>query len=445
MMFNEAGDFVAVAENGTVIRDTGVGHVGASCPTVTKSGNTFSISANGNVSSLNRTIQGVLASAGGKFLVYGSDNRLYLRDDPCLPDGLSVSPTTISGVVDAQMVKAGNHFYIAVRVGGDVNYYRVSGNSSTLLTTVSGVVAGKFDYALDGAGRLYTKQGTNQVRVYSNTNGSTIGTSAALPNPFVAMLGLADRVLVRDNGGNLYEIIPTPSVPRTDVTEAILRDHFNNCTDATHTKAVDGIGTNFIRCLYDQGSSSGNGQRLSSIAFVDGQYRRPNALAIIAPAPTSSSRPEVDANDILFGANALIVRRATDSRIILCTTTSTTISCSNTGVLNASGKHLGFADFSTLSSFYLKSNGSDVFYRSGTTLFVGNVFNPTPILSITVSSATGGNASFDLRRFAFSFRPPTAPFECNTQIVYLPSANGPVKFYTLDRANTCVARILKVY
>ncbi|MFZ8785268.1 hypothetical protein, partial [Thermocrinis sp.] len=66
-------------------------------------------------------------------------------------------------------------------------------------------------------------------------------------------------------------------------------------------------------------------------------------------------------------------------------------------------------------------------------------------LPITVSNASGGNASFDLTRFAFSFRPATAPSGCNTQILYFSSRTASPKTYTLDRANTCVKRILKVY
>jgi hypothetical protein len=271
-------------------------------------------------------------------LVYGSDNRLYLRDDPCLPDGLSVSPAPIANVNDAQMVKVGNDtFYIAVNSGAALNYYRVSGSSSTLVATVPAAIfaGGRFQYTLDGEGRLYVAVDTDgdgapdQVDIYNPNNTTGIpdtNTNAFGGNNVVAMLGFANRVLVRDNAApapNLYDIQPNATVTPLPA-DATLQQHFNNCTDV-QTKAVDGIGTNFIRCLYDQGTAGGNGQRLSSIAFVGGQYRRPNALEQIAPAPAAAPpRAEVAANDILFGANALIVRHATDNRVRLCTTTSTT-------------------------------------------------------------------------------------------------------------------------
>jgi hypothetical protein len=256
------------------------------------------------------------------------------------------------------------------------------------------------------------------------------------------MLGFADRVLVKDASNNFYDITSTAAFINMGSSDTTLRDHFNNCTHATDTKAVDGIGTNFIRCMFDDGSAT-IGQRFSSIAFVDGQYRRPNALVSI----TTGVHTAATQFDILFGANALIVRNAQNNNIHLCTTTSTTspsISCSNTEVLNASGRPLGFADFSNLYSFYLKSKGSEVFYRRGTTLFVGDVFNPTSISSITVGSATGGNASFNLDKFAFSFQPADVPGSCNTRIAYLSSRTASPKDYALP-SGTCVKRILKVF
>jgi hypothetical protein len=96
-------------------------------------------------------------------------------------------------------------------------------------------------------------------------------------------------------------------------------------------------------------------------------------------------------------------------------------------------------------SSYLKSNGNNVFYvRSGGVLKVGNIFDPPSALPITVSDASGGNASFDLNRFAFSFRLGGAP--CATQILYLPSRNASPKIYIIAQpSNACVERILKVY
>ncbi len=450
MMF-DPGNLVAVAENGTVIKeDSGVSHVGASCPTVTKSGTTYSISGNGNVTSVNRTINRVLASAEGKFLVHDSNNRLYLRDDPCLPDGQPVGLASIANVQDAQMVKVGNDFYIAVRhgaSGNQLNYYKVSSSDSTLLTTrTMATGSGRFNYTLDGEGRLYaTVTAADKVDVYAydrNTGTITQITTTALSANVAGMLGFAERVLVRDNAAtvNLYDITPTGGVQQITPADSNLQEHFDNCTHGTHTKAVDGIGTNFIRCMFDNGSQ----QRLSSIAFVNSQYRRPNTFVTIASGTTGATQ-----FDILFGANALIVRHAVDNRIRLCTTTSTTspsISCSDTGVLNAA-RPLGFAPLDSLANFYrsyLKSRESEVSYRSGTALFVGNVFNPTPISSISISDATGGNASFDLTRFAFSFQPAGAL--CNTQILYLSSPTASQKFYTIAQpSNACVTRILKVY
>ncbi|MFZ8860973.1 MAG: hypothetical protein ACO2PP_10810, partial [Thermocrinis sp.] len=148
--------------------------------------------------------------------------------------------------------------------------------------------------------------------------------------------------------------------------------------------------------------------------------------------------------DAKWATNKALVKLSSGLIKLCTTTTAPSIFCSDTDLPSFDTAAIGPA-----AGKYLKSNGDKVFCRVGSsapyTLKVGNIFDPPSALPITVSSVTGGNASFDLRRFAFTFRPPTAPSGCNTQIVYLPSPSGPEKRYTLDRANTCVARILKVY
>jgi hypothetical protein len=257
------------------------------------------------------------------------------------------------------------------------------------------------------------------------------------------VLGFADRVLVKDTASpsNFYDITHTAGFINMGSTDTTLRDHFNNCT-SVQTRAIDGIGTNCIRCMFDDG----NNQNLSSIAFVGGQYRRPTALVTI---DNTAGHTATTQRDILFGANALIVRHATDNRVRLCTTTSTTnpsISCSDTGVSNAAGQPLGFADLNVLFASYLKSNGSEVFYRSGTTLFVGNVFNPTQLsIPLTVPPfPSGGNVSFDLNKFAFGSIPPGGT--CRNRIVYYSSRTASAKIYTITQpSNVCLSAIFRVY
>ncbi len=182
------------------------------------------------------------------------------------------------------MVKVGSDFYIAVRdSSNNLYYFRVSGGGSTLLTTrtMAMMAAGRFNYTLDGEGRLYaTVTAANRVNVFDRDTGAIAATTVALSANVAAMLGFAERVLAKDASNNLYDITPTGGVQQITPADPTLLQHFNNCTDPTNTQAFDGIGTNFIRCMFDDGTAT-NGQRLSSIAFVGGQYRRPNAPLFI--------------------------------------------------------------------------------------------------------------------------------------------------------------------
>jgi hypothetical protein len=78
----------------------------------------------------------VLATAGGKYLVNSSTtNRVYLSSERCPISSDAIELVTApSNHNDAKMVLAGDgNFYIAIRNGTSLNYYKVSGN------TVSGI------------------------------------------------------------------------------------------------------------------------------------------------------------------------------------------------------------------------------------------------------------------------------------------------------------------
>jgi len=126
-------NLVVVTSSGKVIKDshTTAMSVNAVCETVTKGGITYKLNVDGTSSST--TIPTTLASAGGKHLVQDTSNKIYLSDSGCSATGVLVD--TISGVNDAQMVKVGNDFYIAVRAGTTLKYYKVSGNTPTPLNT----------------------------------------------------------------------------------------------------------------------------------------------------------------------------------------------------------------------------------------------------------------------------------------------------------------------
>jgi hypothetical protein len=424
-------ELVVVTRDGKVIKDDGVSvsPTKLACAVVTKSGTDYKLNTDGTSSNITATIPDeVLYGAGDKSLVR-KGTRVYLSDSGCSATGVLVD--TLSSVDDVQMVKVGDDFYIAVRAVTALRYYKVSGNTPTPLnTTIALNVGDRYVYALDGMGRLYAIDAANTVSVY-NIDGKYVGNATVAG--ISGLLALADRVLAK-NGTNANEITTTGStVNAVDKGGGALYTALNRCTDETNTRAIDGVRTNFIRCLYDDDSAT-NIESLHSLRYDSGTY-------VSASYPLSGASSSLA--KALFGAGKVLVRPGNSSSpILLCNTTNTpTISCSSTD----------FPDFDLTNintNKYLKFFGNDVFYTIGSgtlkTLKVGNVFDPPSALPITVDNPSGGNASFDLTKFAFSFTPAGDP--CATQIAYLSSRTASPKTYTIAQpSNACVARILKVY
>jgi len=284
----------------------------------------------------------------------------------------------------------------------------------------------KYYYALDGMGRLYAITDVNtsatpdeiKVDVY-NVDGTLLGSTTIKDDIPTGLLGLANRALIKA-GGNVHEITISGSAVNAAGKGAALYTVVNNCTDS-NTSSVNGAGTNFIRCAHNSG--------LFILTYDSGSGLYSKASHSVA---ISSS------NDVEWATDKVLVKSG--SSIKLCSTPvgATSISCSDTTLPDLDTTLL--KDGTT--DKYLKSNGGNVFYLSGSTLYVGDIFNPTPISSITVSSATGGNASFNLNKFAFSF----GPSSCRNQILYLSSRTASPERYTIAQpSDACVERILKVF
>ena len=432
LLTNSDQDLLVITSSGKVIKDshTSAMTVNASCEAVTKGTTTYKLNTDGTSSSttIPTPIPTIPESVGGKFLVrVGND--IYLSDSKCSATGVLVA--TISSVNDAQMVKVGDDFYIAVRASATaLRYYKVSGNTPTPLnTSITLNTAGRYRYALDGRGVLYANTtDANTVRVFG-TDGLSIGTGTV--TGVSALLPFADRVLALGSS-DVFEVSTTGSIVNAinvATASSALGTALNRCTDATNTRATDGVRTNFIRCAFDDGTD----EILYSLTYDSGTYgSASNTLQSAAHTPVTQA---------LFGAGKVLVP-GPSSTIYLCNTTPTpTISCSATDLPNPDPTNI---------NSYLKFNGLDVFYTIGDGgLKVGNVFDPPSALPITVApppapQPSGGNASLDLNKFAFSFKPAGAP--CATQIVYLSSRTASPKTYTIAQpSNACVARILKVF
>jgi hypothetical protein len=393
-------------------------------------------------------------------------NSIYLTSDRCTTSG-AVLIDTIANIVDAKMRQVGSEFRIAVRhgaaPGANLNYYRVSGTTVTNLRRTPGGLSGAFIalhgtgtnryfYDIDGNGYLYAITGAAQVTVY-DANGSDIA-NVAIPGAGATATGLlafADRVLVKDTTNNAVH-----SINETATRAAVGIDFnaVNRCTQIPTTRAIDGVGTNFIRCVFDDGGGAGNaGLILYSLTFDGAVYG--SASSVINNAAHTAIGP----NDVRFGVGRVLVFDAANN-IRLCTTTNTNppnISCSTTNLPSVNPTNL-ITPANNIG--YLKSNGNNVFYDRNIVNNpvnppeVGNIFGPPSALQITLTPApppagplplaSGGNASFDLTKFAFSFRPPTAPPGCNTHVAYLSSPTATPKLYALP-SGSCVARILKTF
>ena len=426
---------IAVSKTGKVIKDTGISssNIDESCETVTKSGTTYKLNTDGTSSNITATIPDeVLYSAGDKSLVR-KGTRVYLSDSGCSATGVLVdtlsSGVSINDVYMVKVIDSNNnpHFFIAIRTSAnsnrDVKYYRVSGNASTPLNTTIDLhtTPDKYYYALDGKGRLYAITAADTVSVY-NTDGTSAGTASVSGVTFTGLLGLADRALAK-TGTNVYQITTTGSTASAVNKGTVLHEPVNKCTDATNTRATDGEGTNFIRCAANTG--------LYSLTFDSG-----TGLYSKASHSVSISSD----NDVKWATNKVLVKPSTGSIQLCSTTTTPSISCSDTDLLDLNPTNIN-------SGKYLKFNGNNVFYLSGTSPKVGDIFGTQTTLPIAVApppapQPSGGNASFDLTKFAFSFKPAGAA--CNTRIAYFSSPTATPKLYALP-SGACVERILKVY
>jgi hypothetical protein len=353
----------------------------------------------------------------------GTDLNIYLSDSRCGLANAVPIVSSLSNFADAKMAESGGKYYIAIRhgTGGtSLNYYRVSGDTATTLNT-STLHTGPtiYFYDLDGRGVLYAITAADTVTAYKPTDGSSIGTGTV--TGVSALLPFADRVLARGSA-NVFDVHASNTAvtvtSKGDASSA-LYTALNRCIDATNTKAIDGVRTNFIRCVYESSTT----RVLYSLTTNDsGTYG--NAYYNLPAA----------FNDVRWAPNKALVSVGSGPTIYLCNTTTTpTISCSTTDLPDIDPTNI---------NYYLKFSGNNVFYLSGSTLKVGDIFGTLTTLPIAVTAATGGNATFDLTKFAFSFRPAGAA--CNTQIAYLSSPNASPKRYTIAQpSGACVKRILQ--
>jgi hypothetical protein len=420
---------VAVSKDGKVIKeDSNVGFVNAACEAVQKGTKFYKLKTDGS-SSITTIPTDLKASASGKYVVKDQKD-IYLTSDKCSIEGAvyvdTLDPTPAD---DAKMVLGGDgNFYIAVRNGTTLNYYKVSGSTKNKLAAgaLPSVPNRKYSYALDGEGRLYAiNSSAEEVIVYNNSGARISSATVYGANGSGGhLLGFKDRVLAR-NGTAVYEIYQngTNSVSNGtigDVTNSLL----TACTDSTNTKANDGMGTNFNRCAANTG--------LSSLKYDKDDNRYYNATYSV-----SISSPD----NVKWDTSKALVYSG--STVFLCSTTESPtvgISCNDIGAPTLDTTLLREGD----TVKYLKSDGKDkVLYTSGSTAKVGELLGPPDkVQYLLTTNISGGSASFDLTKFAYI----AGSGSCPTSIAYLSSPTGFPKAYTITQpSGACVKGILKVY
>jgi len=266
------------------------------------------------------------------------------------------------------------------------------------------------------------------------------------------ILAFNDRVLAvatpDGRAATVYDVFidNTGALARTTNPTGANLTALQRCTDG-NTRAVNGRGTAVVRCVFDNGTAGG--EILSVIVHNGAGTYSSNAIPI---NPTSGNAgTNVAVQNIRFGANSvLVVTRDNGGNlgpIYLCSITITplNVSCSATDLPNLG--NIPIRDTTRVYPFtaLLKFHENDVLYRMGTaTLRVGDIFGTQQTLSIPTPAASGGNASFDLTRFASGFQP--VGKTCATQIRYLSSRTAGIESYDIAQpSGACVERILKVY
>jgi hypothetical protein len=478
---------VAISNTGNVIRDDTVASINPACETVVRGPFTYTLNADGTTTATTAPAPNVAAQAGGKFLVrVGND--VYLSDSRC---GL-VNPVLVMSAVnnfnDAKMVEFGGNYYIAIRYNGtNLDYYRVTGTTRTpLYSNTNNPLRGNNSnlYDIDGVGYLYFNVRGNAAAAQNlcgNVATGNFNDNICVVTPAGNTL-LQDNITGNNNAGDTANgilafndrvlAVATPNAGTATVYGVSITGAgainvaanpagadltaLQRCIGAD-TVDVNGRGTAVVRCVFDDNTGGGLQDRLS--VFVHNGNGNYSSNTIRINNNSTNGPNAIGRDNIRFGANGvLVVTRdnggnlgAGNGRlgpIYLCTTTTApfNVSCSETDLPNPVG-NLPIRDTTRVYPLtgLLKFNGNNVFYLSGTSPRVGNIFGTPQSLTTAVTAATGGNATFDLTKFAFSFRPVDAPPGCNTQVAFFSSTTAAPKFYTLSTPNTCVARILKVF
>jgi hypothetical protein len=384
---------------------------------------TYRIDASGNVVEIKDgttsiEFQTLLAKVGDNILVQDSNNAVYLlKDNGTL---VKIDGTTFSGAAqDAQMVKVGNDFYIAINDGSNNLYYYKNNthyiNNPVTLATGADVRY----YALDGNGNVYYYDGTNVKVVKTDFSPPITGQPIPSGN-FKGLIGTSAGAIADKDNNTLYLLTINNMASPPSSTNLDLNNATTTCLNAKSlypVVQVNGESTSQIMCV----DNSGN---FSYITYSSGTY---NGKSYTKSLNFGSSVSDVE----VYGNNVVVYDNSTPKKTEICTLGSTNISCTD-----------GLAVDTTK---IVKQNNNLLAMYAGSSpysLSIGDLLagKSNTIFSNLLTKPTGGNVSADMTMAAAVYKPSNSP--CANQIILY--NNGTTNTYT--SSNLCFgAKLLKLY
>ena len=439
IIYTIGGSDVVITKSGNYVQKTSTGgdisefYMGDNSNFVVVTDNTnfktYRIDASGNVTEIKDNGSSILfttllAKYGDNILVQASNNAVYLlKDDGTL---VKIDGTFSGAVSDAQMVKAGNDFYIAVRNGTNLYYYKNSTRSSNSPVTLS---AGSIiEYALDGNGNLYYYDNSSPNLVRAITTGLIASSNGQAVPSFGGLIGTSAGVIAKgkDSNGNDASYLLSISGNNITSTISVNPDLFNavdTCVTAkspTNLGEVNGETTSQIMCV------DSNTANFSWITYNNGSYNGKQ----LAPITGFGSYTDVE-----FYGNKAVVYGSTNKTEI-CSVGSTASIC--TPGMTVQGVVKKYNNILAMFASYTLSIG-DLLAGTSNTIFT----------DLSNSTLSPGNISADVSMVAVVKAIPGSP--CATNTIYYPVGNQIILYNngtktTFTSNNLCIyGNLLKLY
>jgi hypothetical protein len=394
---------------------------------VSISGHTYRVDASGNVIEVKDGGNSVefktgLTKVGDNILVQDTNDNIYLLKDSG-PSLMLID--TIAGTPEAQMVKVGSDFYIAISDGTNLHYYKNSSQSTTSPQLNTGTLT---DFALDKNGNVYYYDNNGSINAITS---GFVAISGQSVSSFGGFVGTSKGAVAKGNNATYLVSISGNAISLSTSTDSDLFKAVDTCIAAKSQSPVDqisGESTDQLMCV------DGATTKFSWITYDGSNY----AGKQLAPISGFGSYYDVD----FYDNKAIIYDNSSTQQTEVCTVGSS--SCV-AGLKAPNGKKI--------EDVAIKRNGTDLsIYKTSSsntyTISLGSLITgTTDAFTNLLTKPTGGNVSHDIKTAAAIFK--TTDSSCPTgygNVLRLHKNNGNVYTYTLTSNTQCFdARILKVF